>query len=221
MVLFWHRIVQLSLFSVIFLGAFFDQKSWTIVSLFFFSPLLITLFRNTEYYSIKLKSKDKYIAYPLILLNIIISFFFTSGYDFLPNQNFYSYSFSIGQSVGFIALLLLVFSKKEKFKGTSKLYLIYIIITLSISNIILFKNYPSQKHAYDHIQVIKDKSIYNSRGPHYNLKFDKNDIYTHLSISQSEYEQLSIEDSVIFKLRHGKMGYDTYHGYEITQTIAP
>ena len=159
--LFWYRAVQFSLFSIIVLGGIFEQKSWAIVSLFFFTPLLITLFRNTDYYSIELTTRSKYISYPLIILNIIISFILTTGYDFIPNEDFYSFSFSIGQFTAFILILLIIVLKGDKFNGTSKTYLVYIIMTLTINNFLIFINYPTKKLAYKHYQIIKNKSIHN------------------------------------------------------------
>ncbi len=88
-------------------------------------------------------------------------------------------------------------------------------MTLTVNNLLLFKNYPTEKFAYKHLQTVQNKSIHNSRGPNYNLKFNEDDLYKHLSVSETEYNSLNIGDTVVFNLRKGILGYDVFKGYKI------
>ena len=164
----WSIMISLITISTLFFGVLFENLSWALVSFFFTIPLWITLFRDTDNFFIHLTSKAKWIGYTVIFVQLLLWFTLTCTYDFLPNHKFYSFSFTIGQFIGIVVLVVLIIKRKNSFKGTSKLFLVYMMCSLTVNNILLFVNYPRAGNEYEVHQKILKKSISNSKGKHYN-----------------------------------------------------
>lgn len=204
--------------SILFIGVFLEQYQWGIVSIFFTIPLILTSLRNPDYFSIPLNKKLKVIGYPILVIELITWILFTSRYDFLPHQNFYTFSFTVSQIIGCIFLLFFISESKELSKGASNLSMVYLLIILGLNNVLLFLNYP-RGHSYYIEQIVIDKNIYHSKGINYYLKFDTSQIYNSINVDSSEYVTVEIGDTIKFEYKHGRLNYNGLIGHKLLNKI--